>query len=144
MHQCRSKQDLIHNFLSSHPAPSWILVAWALYMTEYSGTQDGSCLKALDLLKQEFPTGKYKFHLIAFSLYSLSHEYSLSQEDSTEVVVHVITCENTLFLFVLWYFTCTFLKMEWDTYAAAKNVRRIINGLLYKWKNHFSEMKVNV
>ena len=51
------KQALVHSFLSSHPAPSWILVAWALYMTEYYGNGDGSCLRALDLLQQLFPTG---------------------------------------------------------------------------------------
>ena len=59
--QCTStrecKQALIHSFLSSHPAPSWTLVAWALYMTEYRGNGDGSCLRALDLLQQLFPTG---------------------------------------------------------------------------------------
>ena len=59
--QCTSdkecKQALIHSFLSSHPAPSWTLVAWALYMTEYYGNGDRSCLRALDLLQQLFPTG---------------------------------------------------------------------------------------
>ena len=44
------KQALIHSFISSHPAPSWSLVAWALYQTE--------SLKALDRLQQLFPTGK--------------------------------------------------------------------------------------
>ena len=67
--QCTSdrecKQALIHSFISSHPAPSWTLVAWALYMTEDSGTGDktSSCLKALNLLQQLFPTG------IAFVVY---------------------------------------------------------------------------
>ena len=58
--QCTSAREckhvLIHSFLSSHPAPSWTLVAWALYMTE-SGNGNGSCLRALDLLQQLFPTG---------------------------------------------------------------------------------------
>ena len=58
--QCTShrecKQALIHTFLSSHPAPSWTLVAWALYMTEWY-EQDGSCLKASDHLRQLFLTG---------------------------------------------------------------------------------------
>ena len=44
------KQALIHSFISSHPAPSWSLVASALYHTE--------SLKALDRLQQLFPTGK--------------------------------------------------------------------------------------
>ena len=59
--QCTSdrecKQALIHTFLSSHPAPSWTLVAWALYMTEWDGEEDRSCLRALDHLQQLFPTG---------------------------------------------------------------------------------------
>ena len=53
----KCKQALVYSFISSHPAPSWSLVAWALYQTEYLGNQDGSCLKALDLLQQLFPTG---------------------------------------------------------------------------------------
>ena len=60
--QCTSdrecKQVLIDFFLSSHPAPSWTLVAWALYNTEFD-KEDGSCLRALDLLQQLFPTGIY-------------------------------------------------------------------------------------
>ena len=58
--QCTSdrecKQALIHIFLSSHPAPSWTLVAWALYITEWYG-EDGSCLRALDHLQELFLTG---------------------------------------------------------------------------------------
>ena len=63
--QCTSdrecKQALIHIFLSSHPAPSWTLVAWALYMTEWwkdggIGDEKGSCLRALNELRQLFPT----------------------------------------------------------------------------------------
>ena len=64
--QCTSdrecKQALIHTFLSSHPAPSWTLVAWALYMTEWYG-EDGSCLRALDHQQELFPTGIYKCYL---------------------------------------------------------------------------------
>ncbi|CAI8033474.1 hypothetical protein GBAR_LOCUS18877, partial [Geodia barretti] len=61
--QCTSgrdcKQALILSFITSHPAPSWILVAWALYMTErYEG--GGSCLRALDHLQQLFPTGRFR------------------------------------------------------------------------------------
>ena len=62
--QCTSdrecKQALIHSFISSHPAPSWTLVAWALYMTERA-KEDGSCLRALHHLQQLFPTGTVNF-----------------------------------------------------------------------------------
>ncbi|CAI8051300.1 hypothetical protein GBAR_LOCUS28097, partial [Geodia barretti] len=62
--QCTSdrecKQALILSFISSHPAPSWTLVAWALYMTERD-EEDGSCLRALDHLQQLFPTGTVDF-----------------------------------------------------------------------------------
>ena len=70
--QCTSdrecKQALIHTFLSSHPAPSWTLVAWALYMTEWL-KGDGSCLRALDHLQQLFPTGTV-FSLVWYTLTS--------------------------------------------------------------------------
>ena len=46
----RECKQALTSFLSSHPAPSWSLVAWALYQT-------GSH-KALDRLQQFFPTGK--------------------------------------------------------------------------------------
>ena len=63
--QCTSarecKRVLIDFFLSSHPAPSWTLVASALYKTEYD-EEDGSCLRALDLLQQLFPTGNNKLY----------------------------------------------------------------------------------
>ena len=54
------KQALIHSFISSHPAPSWSLVASALYLTgsELLSSADGSGHKALDRLQQLFPTGK--------------------------------------------------------------------------------------
>ena len=51
------KQALIHSFISSHPAPSWSLVAWALYQTVLFSSDDSSH-KALDRLQQLFPTGK--------------------------------------------------------------------------------------
>ena len=66
--QCTSdrecKQALMHTFLSSHPAPSWTLVAWALYMTEWWGENSGgdkesSCLRALYHQQELFPTGIY-------------------------------------------------------------------------------------
>ena len=52
------KQALSHSFISSHPAPSWSLVASALYQTGSFGGADGSSHKALDRLQQLFPTGK--------------------------------------------------------------------------------------
>ena len=52
------KQALIHSFISSHPAPSWSLVAWALYLTVNFSLDDDSSHKALDRLQQLFPTGK--------------------------------------------------------------------------------------
>ena len=52
------KQALIHSFISSHPAPSWSLVASALYLTGSLGMDDGNCHEALDRLQQLFPTGK--------------------------------------------------------------------------------------
>ena len=52
------KQALIHSFISSHPAPSWSLVAWALYLAGSLNIDDGNCHKALDRLQQLFPTGK--------------------------------------------------------------------------------------
>ena len=52
------KQALIHSFISSHPAPSWSLVASALYQAVTLSSADGSSHKALDRLQQLFPTGK--------------------------------------------------------------------------------------
>ena len=52
------KQALIHSFISSHPAPSWSLVAWALYQTGSFKSADGSSHEALYHLQQLFPTGK--------------------------------------------------------------------------------------
>ena len=82
--QCTSdrecKQALIHTFLSSHPAPSWTLVAWALYMTEwYEG--DGSCLRALDHLQQLFPTGTVFFLVwyTHFNMYSHAGRFRSKQ-----------------------------------------------------------------
>ena len=60
--QCTSnrecKQALIHSFVSSHPAPSWTLVARALNLTAMLKLDD-SCHRALDLLQQLFPTGTF-------------------------------------------------------------------------------------
>ena len=48
------KLALPHVFISTHPAPSWELVAHALYQ---AGRYDGSCHRALKYLQQHFPTG---------------------------------------------------------------------------------------
>ena len=49
------KQAAINYLISGHPAPSWRLVAHALYqMGPYYGD---SCYRALDRLQQLFPTG---------------------------------------------------------------------------------------
>jgi hypothetical protein len=53
------KQELIHSFVSSHPAPSWLMVARALYETGV-WTDNDSCLRALEQLQQLFPTGTVK------------------------------------------------------------------------------------
>ena len=89
--QCTSdrecKQALVHTFLSSHPAPSWTLVAWALYMTERwgedgSGDKESSCLRALDHLQELFPTGIYNsVNLCSITLISSLH-FTPMQEDS--------------------------------------------------------------
>ena len=52
------KQAVINSLNSGHPAPSWRLVAHALYQmgTWYEGDVD-SCHRALDCLQQLFPTG---------------------------------------------------------------------------------------
>ena len=53
------KQATSHHLISTHPSPSWILVAHALYqMGSRKGVGEGeSCHKALDCLQQKFPTG---------------------------------------------------------------------------------------
>ena len=89
--QCTSdrecKQALIHTFLSSHPAPSWTLVAWALYMTEWwgedsLGDKESSCLRALDHLQELFPTGIYhSVNSCSITLLSSLH-FPPMQEDS--------------------------------------------------------------
>ena len=50
------KHAAINSLISGHPAPSWRLVAHALYqMRPYFGGD--SCHRALDRLQQLFPTG---------------------------------------------------------------------------------------
>ena len=50
------KQAAINSLISGHPAPSWRLVAHALYQMGTSSGGD-SCHRALDRLQQLFPTG---------------------------------------------------------------------------------------
>ena len=52
------KQAVIDSLISTHPSPSWRLVAHALYQM---GFYDGgaSSHRALDHLQQLFPTGTY-------------------------------------------------------------------------------------
>ena len=49
------KQAAICDFISNQPAPSWTLVARALY--EMGCVWSESCLRSLDRLQQLFPTG---------------------------------------------------------------------------------------
>ena len=56
------KQAVIDSLISTHPAPSWRLVGYALYQMglltlECGGGDGGSCHRALDHLQQLFPTG---------------------------------------------------------------------------------------
>ena len=49
------KQASINSLISGHPAPSWRLVAHALY--QMGLVHGDSCHRALDRLQQLFPTG---------------------------------------------------------------------------------------
>ena len=49
------KQAAINSLISGHPAPSWRLVAHALY--QMGLVYGDSCHRALDRLQQLFPTG---------------------------------------------------------------------------------------
>ena len=51
------KLALIDSFMAYHPAPSWILVAKAVFLTGWGFGNDQSCQWTLDLLQQLFPTG---------------------------------------------------------------------------------------
>lgn len=51
------KQAAIDYLISSHPAPSWRLVANALYQMANDFDDDDSCYEALTRLQQLFPTG---------------------------------------------------------------------------------------
>ena len=56
------KQAAIDYLISSHPAPSWRLVARALYqMATYRIRQSGSSHRALADLQRLFPTGIYMY-----------------------------------------------------------------------------------
>ena len=56
------KQAVVQSIISSHPAPSWTLVAWALYLTGSSEKYD-NCLRAFDRLQHMFPVGEF-IHLM--------------------------------------------------------------------------------
>ena len=59
------KHAVIDLFISQHPAPSWTLVAHALYEIGGRYGNSVSCLKSLDLLQQLFPTGTlYILHFL--------------------------------------------------------------------------------
>ena len=54
------RQAVINSLISGHPAPSWRLVAHALYRMgtwRYGGGDVDSCHEALNCLQQLFPTG---------------------------------------------------------------------------------------
>ena len=53
------RQAVIDSLISTHPAPSWRLVAHALYQMGYYINGGASCHRALDHLQQLFPTGTY-------------------------------------------------------------------------------------
>ena len=55
------KQAAIDYLISSHPAPSWRLVAHALYRMATYGRQSDSSHRALDDLQRLFPAGTYMY-----------------------------------------------------------------------------------
>ena len=55
------KQAAIDYLISSHPAPSWRLVAHSLYRLATYGRQNDSSHRALANLQRLFPTGKYMY-----------------------------------------------------------------------------------
>ena len=73
------KHAVIDLFISKHPAPSWTLVAHALYMMG-GWYVDGvvSCLKSLDLLQQLFPTGTIYTLYILHSVYTILSVFVLA------------------------------------------------------------------
>ena len=67
------KQAVSHSLISDHPAPSWDLVAYALYLTGSDGSH-----RALEHLQQLFPTGIHVY------IHNIVHEHIHIR------VVHVI------------------------------------------------------
>ena len=68
------KQAAISSLISGHPAPSWRLVAHALYQMgtwPYRGGDVDSCHRALDRLQQLFPTGTCHSCLMCACTYTL-------------------------------------------------------------------------
>ena len=94
------KQALIYSFVSSHPAPSWTLVARALYETGYG---DDSFHRALDLLQQLFLTGTF----IVFKIYRLGvgmYTHNALHQPTVLVVIHlhlVLSCAQCTYVYTL-------------------------------------------
>ena len=65
------KQAIIHSVISDHPAPSWDLVAYALYRVCTDSSH-----KALEHLQQRFPTGThvYNYYLHVYTDYLHVHK----------------------------------------------------------------------
>ena len=61
------EQAVSHSLISDHPAPSWDLVAYALYQVMTDGSH-----RALEHLQQLFPTGihVYNFIYVLYMLYN--------------------------------------------------------------------------
>lgn len=51
-------KELIRIFLLSHPSPSWLLVAWGLYLTSWRDDDSDSCLRSLDHLQRFYLEGE--------------------------------------------------------------------------------------
>ena len=87
------KQALIHSFISSHPAPSWSLVAWALYLAGSIYTDDGNCHKALDRLQQLFPTGEIFDVLPSYCGTSITMQFP-----SSVILSEMFTKKSTVYI----------------------------------------------
>ena len=80
--QCSSmkecKQAIVNYLISSHPAPSWGVVAYALYWMATFGRESDSCHRALADLQQLFPTGIYMYFVCLEYLYSMQSVIGLN------------------------------------------------------------------
>ena len=79
------KLALPHIFISTHPAPSWELVAHALYQM---GEWDDSFHRALEYLQQHFPTG---------TVYVQIHALACKSGDSAHVHVHCMCNRHSVY-----------------------------------------------